>query len=105
MCYTVTIRQKGDFSHEILRGKRLRCSESESCQHHRSTGYFKTGLCTWSATGSSPVGTYKNLVAKYENGDLDFSQVKTANLDEYKGLPKDNDQSYYYSCMIICLIM
>ena len=48
------------------------------------------------ATGSSPVGTYKNLVAKYENGDLDFSQVKTANLDEYKGLPKDNDQSYYY---------
>ena len=37
------------------------------------------------ATGSSPIGTYKNLVAKYENGDIDFSQVKTANLDEYKG--------------------
>nr|WP_317282572.1 glucosamine-6-phosphate deaminase [uncultured Sellimonas sp.] len=48
------------------------------------------------ATGSSPVGTYKRLIEKYENGDLDFSQVKTANLDEYKGLTKDNDQSYYY---------
>ena len=36
------------------------------------------------------------LIEKYENGDIDFSQVKTANLDEYKGLTRDNDQSYYY---------
>ena len=48
------------------------------------------------ATGSSPVGTYKELIAKYESGDLDFSQVKTVNLDEYVGLPKDHDQSYAY---------
>lgn len=48
------------------------------------------------ATGSTPIGTYKELIAKYENGDLDFSAVKSANLDEYKGLPRDNDQSYYY---------
>lgn len=48
------------------------------------------------ATGSSPVGTYKQLIEKYENGDLDFSQVKTANLDEYKGLSRTDDQSYYY---------
>lgn len=48
------------------------------------------------ATGSSPIGTYKCLIEKYENGDIDFSQVKTANLDEYKGLTRDNDQSYYY---------
>lgn len=48
------------------------------------------------ATGSTPIGTYKNLVEMYENGDLDFSQVKTVNLDEYKGLPRENDQSYYY---------
>ena len=33
---------------------------------------------------------------KYEQGDLDFSQVTTVNLDEYKGLPRENDQSYYY---------
>lgn len=48
------------------------------------------------ATGSSPIGTYANLVAGYEKGDLDFSGVTTVNLDEYKGLPRDNDQSYYY---------
>lgn len=48
------------------------------------------------ATGSTPIGTYKELIAKYQSGDLDFSRVKSANLDEYKGLPRDNDQSYYY---------
>ena len=48
------------------------------------------------ATGSTPVGTYQELVRKYENGDLDFSQVSSVNLDEYKGLAEDNDQSYRY---------
>lgn len=48
------------------------------------------------ATGSSPLGTYKYLIEQYENGDLDFSAVKSVNLDEYKGLTRDNDQSYYY---------
>lgn len=48
------------------------------------------------ATGSTPIGAYKHLVEKYEQGDLDFSQVTTVNLDEYKGLPRENDQSYYY---------
>ena len=48
------------------------------------------------ATGSSPLGTYRQLIEWYKKGDLDFSEVKSVNLDEYKGLPKDNDQSYYY---------
>ena len=48
------------------------------------------------ATGSSPIGTYEELVKKYEAGELDFSEVTTVNLDEYKGLPKENKQSYYY---------
>ena len=48
------------------------------------------------ATGSSPVGTYQELIAKYQAGDLDFSQVRTVNLDEYVGLPADHDQSYAY---------
>ena len=48
------------------------------------------------ATGSSPISTYKNLIRKYENGDLDFSRCYAANLDEYVGLTKDNDQSYAY---------
>ena len=48
------------------------------------------------ATGSSPVGAYKTLVDWYKKGDLDFSRVTSVNLDEYKGLSRENDQSYYY---------
>ena len=48
------------------------------------------------ATGSTPIGAYENLVNWYQKGDLDFSGVTTVNLDEYKGLTRDNDQSYYY---------
>ena len=44
------------------------------------------------ATGSSPIGTYKELIKRYEEGDLDFSQVKSVNLDEYKGLPRNNHE-------------
>ncbi len=48
------------------------------------------------ATGSSPVGTYKNLIEWCKNGDLDFSEVTSINLDEYTGLDGSNDQSYRY---------
>ena len=58
--------------------------------------YVKPDCVLGLATGSTPIGTYKELVAKYEMGDLDFSEVTTVNLDEYKGITKENDQSYYY---------
>ena len=48
------------------------------------------------ATGSSPIGTYKELIRRYEMGDLDFSSIRTVNLDEYKGLSGDHEQSYRY---------
>ena len=48
------------------------------------------------ATGSTPIGTYKQLVEWYKKGDVDFSEVTTVNLDEYKGLSPENDQSYRY---------
>ncbi len=48
------------------------------------------------ATGSSPIGTYKNLIEWCKNGDLDFSDVSSINLDEYTGLDGSNDQSYRY---------
>ncbi len=48
------------------------------------------------ATGSTPIGTYKELIKRYEDGDLDFSKVKTVNLDEYVGLEPTHDQSYRY---------
>ena len=48
------------------------------------------------ATGSSPIGTYKELVKMNMEGRIDFSKITTVNLDEYRGLPRTNDQSYYY---------
>ena len=48
------------------------------------------------ATGSTPLGTYSQLIEWYKKGDLDFSEVTTINLDEYKGLSDENDQSYRY---------
>ena len=48
------------------------------------------------ATGSTPIGTYKNLVEWNQNGDITFQDVQTVNLDEYKGLSGDHDQSYRY---------
>lgn len=48
------------------------------------------------ATGSTPIGTYEQLIRWYEKGDLDFSQVHSINLDEYRGLSSENDQSYRY---------
>ena len=48
------------------------------------------------ATGSSPLGTYKQLIEWYEKGDIDFSKVVSENLDEYVGLDGASDQSYRY---------
>ena len=48
------------------------------------------------ATGSTPVGTYRQLIEWYQKGDIDFSQVSSVNLDEYKGLSEEHPQSYRY---------
>ena len=48
------------------------------------------------ATGSTPVGMYRELIRRYEAGELDFSSVVSYNLDEYYPIAPDNDQSYRY---------
>ena len=48
------------------------------------------------ATGSSPIGTYQELIRRHKAGEVDFSRCSTVNLDEYVGLPADHDQSYAY---------
>lgn len=48
------------------------------------------------ATGSSPLGTYEKIAEKNRAGEIDFSKVKTVNLDEYVGLSGDHEQSYRY---------
>ena len=50
------------------------------------------------ATGSTPIGTYDQLVEWYNKGDLDFSEVTTVNLDEYKGLPRTNSSHLPTMC-------
>lgn len=47
------------------------------------------------ATGGSPVGAYARLVEMYRQNDVDFSQVTTINLDEYRGLKREHEQSYW----------
>ena len=48
------------------------------------------------ATGTTPIGAYQGLIKKYESGSLDFSEVRTYNLDEYRGLKHEDPQSYHY---------
>ena len=46
-------------------------------------------------TGSSPIGTYKELARLYREGKVSFKNVVTFNMDEYVGIPKEHPQSYY----------
>ena len=56
----------------------------------------KPGCVLGLATGSTPEGLYAELVRRHQEEGLDFSRVATFNLDEYRGLPADHEQSYRY---------
>jgi len=56
----------------------------------------KPSLILGLATGSTPLGLYKELVRMHKSEGLSFSKVTTFNLDEYIGLPRTHDQSYFY---------
>jgi glucosamine-6-phosphate deaminase len=56
----------------------------------------KPNLVLGLATGSTPLGLYKELINMHKNEGLDFSKITTFNLDEYIGLPKTHNQSYHY---------
>lgn len=57
---------------------------------------LKSGAVLGLATGSTPIGVYRELARMHQQEGLDFSQVRTFNLDEYLGLPADHRQSYHY---------
>ncbi len=59
---------------------------------HKCDKPFVLGL----PTGSSPIGVYKNLVKANKEGRVSFKNVVTFNMDEYVGLPREHDQSYWY---------
>ncbi|MDR2661969.1 MAG: glucosamine-6-phosphate deaminase [Treponema sp.] len=60
-------------------------------EHKNKLKPFVLGL----PTGSSPLGTYRELVKLHKEGQLSFSRVITFNMDEYAGLPEDHPQSYH----------
>lgn len=60
-------------------------------------GYVKPGAVLGVATGSTPLATYRELIRRHENGDLDFADTQMFALDEYAGLPREHEQSYYYT--------
>ena len=65
---------------------------AEKIKNHKEDRPFVLGL----PTGSSPLGVYAELIRKNKAGEISFKNVVTFNMDEYVGLPKEHDQSYWY---------
>ena len=65
---------------------------ADAINSHRGLRPFVLGL----PTGSSPIGVYKKLIEMNKAGKVSFKNVITFNMDEYVGLPREHDQSYWY---------
>ncbi len=65
---------------------------ADAINNHKENRPFVLGL----PTGSSPLGVYERLVKMNEEGKVSFKNVVTFNMDEYVGLPREHDQSYWY---------
>ena len=65
---------------------------ADAINSHKGERPFVLGL----PTGSSPLGVYKKLIEMNKEGKVSFKNVITFNMDEYVGLPKEHDQSYWY---------
>ena len=81
--------------------KIIRCATAEEVGKRAADMYTallqeKPACLLGLATGSTPLPLYRELVRRCESGELDFSRVRSANLDEYKGLSGDHPQSYRY---------
>ncbi len=69
---------------------------TEAAQLVADLVYHQPSAVLGLATGSTPLGLYKELIRLHAEEGLDFSKVVTFNLDEYVGLPPSHDQSYNY---------
>ena len=65
---------------------------AEKIKAHREERPFVLGL----PTGSSPLGVYAELIKKNKAGEISFKNVVTFNMDEYVGLPREHEQSYWH---------
>ncbi len=64
---------------------------AERINSHKGDKPFVLGL----PTGSTPLGTYKELIAMNKAGKVSFRNVITFNMDEYVGLPEEHPESYH----------
>lgn len=81
---------------QIIRAKNYKDMSRKAANILSAQVLMKPDCVLGLATGTTPIGTYKQLIDWYQKGDLDFSGVRTVNLDEYKGLAGDHVQSYRY---------
>ncbi len=65
---------------------------ANAINNHKENRPFVLGL----PTGSTPIGVYENLIKMNKAGKVSFKNVVTFNMDEYVGLPREHDQSYWY---------
>ena len=65
---------------------------ADAINNHKEERPFILGL----PTGSSPLGVYNRLIEMNKAGQVTFKNVVTFNMDEYVGLPREHDQSYWY---------
>ena len=93
---TIITKKKRGIDMNIYKAKNYQDMSRKAANIISAQIIMKPNCVLGLATGSTPIGTYDQLVEWYNKGDLDFSEVTTVNLDEYKGLPRTNDQSYYY---------
>ncbi|MDR1514214.1 MAG: glucosamine-6-phosphate deaminase [Synergistaceae bacterium] len=78
----------------IYRGKDYKDMSRKAANILSAQVILKPACVLGLATGSTPLGVYSQLIEWYRKGDVDFSEVVTINLDEYKGLAPENPQSY-----------
>lgn len=81
---------------KIIYGKCAGCASVNAANVITELLKTKKNAVLGLATGSSPIGMYKELIARCKAGEISFADVKSVNLDEYVGLSKDHDQSYSY---------
>ena len=81
---------------KILYGKCAHCASVNAADEITALLKTKPDAVLGLATGSSPIGMYKELIARCSKGEISFKNVKSVNLDEYVGLSADHDQSYAY---------
>ena len=87
---------KGMIKMRIIKAKDYKDMSYKAAQIMSAQIIMKPDCVLGLATGSTPEGLYAHLVENNKAGKLDFSKVVSVNLDEYKGLPKEDKNSYYY---------